>query len=396
MNTSRFCILTTLSASALLAFAGSALAGTPGQCEAAARAGVLTGNGRVAVLPVRADDAQSQHQWSDGDDSVIITRDNGKVRVMLNGKEIMNLDDADLFESEIGDAREHAERAQAMVRRFRDRAGEAGPGQAQVFAFGEQPKVMIGVTMETLEEAGREAPTGVNAEKATLITRVVEGLPADKSGLKEGDIIVAINGSPSAAPDDIRTAIKEKSAGDSLGLRIVRDGSEKDLTITLAAYDAEKLGAPMAWGPAGAGARAHRLSGEDLKNIESLRDEMAKKAAELEKAGAALAGASDDKERDHLEQKMARLGAEMADLGSRMGGMTGYGGQWRFFSDENSPFNLPRMRIEGGDNGPSKAFIFTPEGMAGPGERVRRLDERLQRLEEMLEKITKQLEKEER
>lgn len=417
MNTSHLRFPSRLAPALLLAAAGTALATDHTHHAAAAAAhhaecapaaadhhAALGGLAALRLIPVRGEETKSEHSWSDGKNDVKIVRKDGKVSVTLNGQEIMNLDDSELFQAEIAGAHQQAERAQVWARRMRD--GSRGgltpmPGQPQAYAFGgEKPKVMIGVTMETAQEANAKVPGGVDPENATVITRVVEGLPAQKSGLEEGDIVVQVNGTSSAAPDDIREAIKDKKAGDELKLRVVRAGNEKDIVIALAEYDGAKLGSPMAWGFGGGSESPtpEPMSDDDLKEMKELRGKMAKVSAELEKVGAQLANAKDDDEREKLTARMAELGEEMGELGSDMGELTGNSMHGNFFGSGPNTFDfktLPRMRIERGNGGPSKAFIFTPDGQAPAGEedRIKKLDERLERLEKLLEKVADEQEK---
>jgi membrane-associated protease RseP (regulator of RpoE activity) len=288
---------------------------------------------------------------------------------------------------------------------MRDRVRRMPPGQVQAFGFaGEMPKVMIGVTMETAADAQIKVPDGVDASEATVITRVVEGLPAEKAGLKEGDIVVQVNGESSAAPDDIREAIKDKDAGDELKLRVIREGSEKDIVIALAAYDGGKLGSPRVWGFGQGGdsmlGSPHEMSDDDLKRLEKFRTELEKTSAELQRLGVQLGNSTDPKERERLGAQMAELGAKMATLGADMGDVTGGGAQWRFLAPGQDNFDirrLPRMRLERGmEGGAPKAFVFTPEDgqtQAGEADRIQRLDERLERLERLLEKVVEEKEK---
>ncbi|MBL8747232.1 MAG: PDZ domain-containing protein [Phycisphaerae bacterium] len=406
MNTTQ---LTRLAPALLLAAAGAALASEPAPMPCMTGAHAARHDAAApTIVAVRGEDSASEHEWSDGTNDVTITRKNGKVRVTLNGKEIMNLDDSELFQAEVADAREQAERAQVWAQRMSERARRGmapmppvPPGQTRIFGMaGETPKVMIGVTMETAEEASASLPDGFDPQKSTVITRVVKGLPAEKAGLKEGDVVIKINGSAAASPDDIRSAIKDKNAGDELTLRILRDGTEKDIVITLAAYDGAQLGSPRAWGfGGGQSSRAPEpMSDEDLKQLKELRAKMAATGAELEKMGAKLADTKDAEEREQLSERMAELGEQMAELGSQMGGITGHGNTWRFLSPGDATFglqSLPRMRLERGNGGPPRAFVFTPDGQPAPADddRIQKLDERLERLEKLLEKVAEQQEK---
>jgi PDZ domain len=104
-----------------------------------------------------------------------------------------------------------------------------------------QPKVMLGVTMEEPDEAMAKQ-LNVDREQATLIVSVTPELPAAKAGIQEHDVIISVDGSRPATPEKIRDALKAKEPGQDLKLSIVRRGEQKDVTVTLEAWDANKLG----------------------------------------------------------------------------------------------------------------------------------------------------------
>ncbi len=69
--------------------------------------------------------------------------------------------------------------------------------------------------------------------EGVLIAQVPPGSSAEKAGLKQGDIIVEINGQPVRDQAEYNTIIEEYTARDALKFSLVRDG--KILTITVQA-----------------------------------------------------------------------------------------------------------------------------------------------------------------
>lgn len=96
----------------------------------------------------------------------------------------------------------------------------------------EQPKVMLGVTFS---EVGED-------EDGVVIDSVVEGLPADKAGLKEGDVILKVGDKEVAGSGTFRSMLRDFKADDKVDMTVLRDGQKRTVTIVLEAYDAEKLG----------------------------------------------------------------------------------------------------------------------------------------------------------
>jgi hypothetical protein len=104
------------------------------------------------------------------------------------------------------------------------------------------PKVMIGVVLATPDEALAKH-LRIDPGAVTMLSDVQDGLPAAKAGLEKYDVVIEINGESPASPNDIRDALKESNPGDTLKVTVLRGGEKKTVTIDLAAFDAEKMGA---------------------------------------------------------------------------------------------------------------------------------------------------------
>jgi hypothetical protein len=117
-----------------------------------------------------------------------------------------------------------------------------------------RPPVMLGVTLSSPSEALRNQ-LGLAPEGGILINSVVEGLPADRAGLKPFDIIVQLNGSREVATQTaLRDILRERKPGDTLKVTVLRGGEKRELTLKLEAYDAGKLNAAFPEAPAVPGA----------------------------------------------------------------------------------------------------------------------------------------------
>jgi len=67
------------------------------------------------------------------------------------------------------------------------------------------------------------------------IGSVIADSPADKAGLKRGDVVKSIDGTAVSDMGGLRDALKDKKVGDSVALSITRDGDAQDVTVTLEA-----------------------------------------------------------------------------------------------------------------------------------------------------------------
>lgn len=81
--------------------------------------------------------------------------------------------------------------------------------------------------------------TGAYLYSSDSKSAIASGSPADKAGLKDKDIILEINGVKVGTAGSISSLIGEYIPGDTVQLKILRDGKEKTLNLTLAGYKAQ-------------------------------------------------------------------------------------------------------------------------------------------------------------
>lgn len=68
---------------------------------------------------------------------------------------------------------------------------------------------------------------------AVLVTRVVSGSPADRAGLKKGDLIVRVGSDEVDSPAELARVVQRHDVGDEIEIRILRDGDRRTLRATL-------------------------------------------------------------------------------------------------------------------------------------------------------------------
>jgi putative serine protease PepD len=79
------------------------------------------------------------------------------------------------------------------------------------------------------------ASDGSATRAGAEVTSVGDGTPADKAGLEEGDVIVAVNGERVESADSLVGHVREKSTGDEVTLTVLRGGKSLEIKATLAA-----------------------------------------------------------------------------------------------------------------------------------------------------------------
>ncbi|HEY9557333.1 MAG TPA: trypsin-like peptidase domain-containing protein, partial [Acidimicrobiales bacterium] len=73
----------------------------------------------------------------------------------------------------------------------------------------------------------------VDAEEGAFVVEVVPGSAAEEAGLEVGDVIIEVDGTEVTQSSDVRDAILEHEAGDTVTLTVIRDGEERELEAEL-------------------------------------------------------------------------------------------------------------------------------------------------------------------
>jgi len=74
---------------------------------------------------------------------------------------------------------------------------------------------------------------GIKNAKGALVSDVKEESPADQAGLKQGDVITSYQGSPVEDAVSLQRLVTRTAVGTKAPVKVVRDGREKDLTVTI-------------------------------------------------------------------------------------------------------------------------------------------------------------------
>ncbi|KXK51756.1 MAG: Do family serine endopeptidase [Chlorobi bacterium] len=99
----------------------------------------------------------------------------------------------------------------------------------------------IGVKIEPVSQSLKKA-LGMGAEDGVLIQETMPGTSAADAGLRQGDVILTVDGVPVKTPNHLQNLLAQKRAGDEVKLKIFRDGStfEKGVKLKPRAEDAEE------------------------------------------------------------------------------------------------------------------------------------------------------------
>ncbi len=83
------------------------------------------------------------------------------------------------------------------------------------------------VTATVAEALGMERPTGA------LVVDVVKGGPADKAGIRAGDVVLGVNGVETTSPDGFGYRIATLGIGETATVTLLRQGKPVDIAVTL-------------------------------------------------------------------------------------------------------------------------------------------------------------------
>jgi serine protease Do len=93
----------------------------------------------------------------------------------------------------------------------------------------------LGVTISELDED--DAPKhGLTEPRGVLIRQVVAGQPADQGGVKADDVVLAVDGTRLEGPRDLQRIISSTPVGQTVKLKVWRDGKEQELSVVIGAY----------------------------------------------------------------------------------------------------------------------------------------------------------------
>ena len=99
----------------------------------------------------------------------------------------------------------------------------------QLIESGAATHAYLGVSLDT------DGATADGEKRAgAKITSVEGGSPADKAGLKKGDVVIAIDGKTTSQGSALTGYVRQYSANDKVKLTVIRDSKKQDIEVTLA------------------------------------------------------------------------------------------------------------------------------------------------------------------
>jgi len=151
----------------------------------------------------------------------------------------------------------------------------------QIIEYGEVRRGRLGVIAQNLSPELAEA-LGISSTKGAVISQVMPDTAAEAAGLKEGDVIIAVDDREISDASGLRNTIGLYRADDEVSIRFIRDEEESTLRIRLKPIDA----------PQGQGQKlSARLEGvrlEDIDDQEGTQGERGVRVAQVEQGSPAF------------------------------------------------------------------------------------------------------------
>ena len=98
--------------------------------------------------------------------------------------------------------------------------------------YGRVVRGWLGVTVQEITPEIAEAME-LESSQGVLIADVIKGSPAAEAGVRQGDVVVSINGKEVNDPSALQFLVSEIPPGTRVPVTVIRDGGRKTVTVTI-------------------------------------------------------------------------------------------------------------------------------------------------------------------
>jgi len=102
----------------------------------------------------------------------------------------------------------------------------------QIVKNGSVTRGWIGVEVQEITPPVAES-FRLQSTRGALIAGVLRGGPADKAGIKPGDVLFEVEGRPVADPTSMLNLVAALAPGDSARMKLKRAGKDLDASVTV-------------------------------------------------------------------------------------------------------------------------------------------------------------------
>jgi serine protease Do len=98
--------------------------------------------------------------------------------------------------------------------------------------YGKIQRAYLGIYYKEIDDQFAK-DKGLASVQGIYVDDVVQGGAADKAGVKKGDVIMSLQGTPVNSKSELLEAVSQHSPGDKLSIGLIRDGKQQDVVVTL-------------------------------------------------------------------------------------------------------------------------------------------------------------------
>ena len=109
----------------------------------------------------------------------------------------------------------------------------------QLLAHGKVRRGMLGVTIQSID-ADMASSLNLPAARGAIVTSVSAGGPAERAGLRRGDVITAIDKQPIVDNNSLRNLVAAKTPGSNVEVTALRNGRDQNFQVALAELPARE------------------------------------------------------------------------------------------------------------------------------------------------------------
>lgn len=103
----------------------------------------------------------------------------------------------------------------------------------EIIETGRVRRAIMGVQLADKEAVARNNPE-IRIERGVYVYKVISGGPAAKAGMRDGDVILELNGNQVKSVSAIQAQLSERSPGDTVTVRVQRGKQELSFQVALA------------------------------------------------------------------------------------------------------------------------------------------------------------------
>ena len=160
----------------------------------------------------------------------------------------------------------------------------------QLASSGTVRRSKLGVTVQGLSP-DLAASLGLSDQHGALVSGVEPGGPAANAGLKQGDVVISLNGTPVTDANLLRNRIAASTPGTSVALEVLRDGRRQTIDARLVQRESETASVTPAAlddeGGSGVGITVSPVTGQLARELELPRGASGLVITDVDPSGAA-------------------------------------------------------------------------------------------------------------